>query len=232
MKDIGSASVTGSADCLPILQKMVDNVSRAKQALPSEFTSAAPEALRGHLVDFGRKIQADSKGGSDLMPVWELYRSAIDFFPDCDAFAVVGWGVAGKLETEDIQSRVGALQHTMTVFGTSFQGAGATREAASDSVSAAGVKITEGAKDQTEKVVGHAIQVLFACMEKTLQDECVGQFFILWSVASEARRCCASVPRARSVYHDVADQGSAAWRGTGDLTICCRRRRAGAGFLV
>ena len=51
MKDIGSASVTGSADCLPILQKMVDDVSRAKQALPSEFTSAAAQAPR---VTLGR----------------------------------------------------------------------------------------------------------------------------------------------------------------------------------
>ena len=50
------------------------------------------------------------------MLVWELYRSAIEFFPDCDAFAVVGWSIAEKLETEDIHSRVGALQHTMTVF--------------------------------------------------------------------------------------------------------------------
>ena len=96
-------------------------------------------------------------------------------------------------------------------------------------MSAAGAKITEGAKDQTEKVLGHAMQVLYACTEETPQDECVGQFFF---VALEVRRCRASVPRARSVYHDVADQGSAAWRGTGDLRICCRRRRAGAGFFV
>ena len=54
LKDIGSASVTGSAECLPTLQKMFGDVSRAKQALPSEFTSAAAQALWGHLVDFGK----------------------------------------------------------------------------------------------------------------------------------------------------------------------------------
>ena len=85
LKDMGSASVTGSADFLPTLQKMVDDVSRAKQTLPSEVTSAAAQALRGHLVDFERKVQANRWGGSDLMAVRGFYRSAVEFFPDCDA---------------------------------------------------------------------------------------------------------------------------------------------------
>ena len=63
LKHIGSASVTGSAECLPALQKMVGDVSRAKQALPSEFTSSAAQALRGHLVDFGRKCRRTASAG-------------------------------------------------------------------------------------------------------------------------------------------------------------------------
>ena len=44
-----------------------------------------------------------------------------------------------------------------------------------------------------------------------------------------SRRCRACVLRARSVYHDIADQGSAAWRGRVDRRIRCQRRLAGAG---
>ena len=146
LKDIGSASVTGSAECLPALLKMVGDFSRAKQALPTEFTSAAAQALRGHLVDFGRKMQAKSRCGPDLMEMQKLHRSVIDLFPECDALAE---DIVEKLETTDFQCRLDALQQTMNVFGTSFQGAGAaekiaTLEAASDSVSAAGAKVSEG----------------------------------------------------------------------------------------
>ena len=94
LKDIGSASVTRSADFLPTFQKMVDDVSRAKQALPSEVTSAAAQALRGHLVDFGRKMQGNRWGGSDLMAVRGFCRSAIEFLPDCGALAAISEGIA------------------------------------------------------------------------------------------------------------------------------------------
>ena len=69
----------------------------------------------------------------------------------------------------------------------------ATLEAASDSVSAAGANITQGAKDQIEKGLGHAMQVLFPCMEDTPQDECVRQFFRLWSLAQEVLQDCAAL---------------------------------------
>ena len=44
-KDVGSASVTGSAQSSCPLQKMVGDISRAMQALPSEFSNAAAWAL-------------------------------------------------------------------------------------------------------------------------------------------------------------------------------------------
>ena len=122
---------------------MVEDVSRAKQALPSESTSAAAQALWSHLADFGRKIQANSKGGSDLVAVRGLCRSAIELFSDCDALAAISQGIAEKLVAEDIQSRLGALQQTMNVFGTSFQGAGAAENVAG------GAKITKGLKDES-----------------------------------------------------------------------------------
>ena len=165
---------------------MVDNVSRAKQALPSEFTRAAVDALRDHLVDFGRKIQANSKSGS----CWRCGTSTSlrsTSSPIATPWPSYQRGIAEKLETEDIQSRLGALQQTMKDFETSFQSAGAaekiaTLEAVSDSASAAGANIT---KDQIEKGLGHAMQDLFPCKEETPQDECMGQFFSLWSVALE-----------------------------------------------
>ena len=136
-------------------------------------------------------MQANSKCGPDLMEMQKLYRSAIELFPECDALSVISEDIVGKLETTtDFQCRLDALQQTMNVFGTSFQGAGAaekvaTLKAASDSVSAVGAKVTKGVKDEIEKNLGHALEVLYPCTEETPQDECVGQFFSLWSAALE-----------------------------------------------
>ena len=75
LKDIGS----GSADFLPTLQK--------------EVTSPAAQALRGHLVDFGSKMQGNRWSGSDLMAVRGFCRSAIEFLSDCDALAALSEGI-------------------------------------------------------------------------------------------------------------------------------------------
>ena len=207
---------------------MIGDVSRAKQPLPSEFTVAAAQALLGHLVDFGRKMQANSKCGPNLTEMQKLYTSAIELFPECDALAVISEDIVEKLETTVFHSRLDALQQTMNVFKTSFQGAGAPEkiaalEAASDSVSAAGAKVTKGVKDEIEKGLGHALEVLYPCTEETPQDQCVGNFFSLWSAALEVLPDDA----AQTSY-----QGSAVWRGRCDRRIRCQRRRTGAGFLL
>ena len=117
-------------------------------------------------------------------------KTAIELFPDCDAIALISEDIVEKLKTTDFQCRLDALQQAMNVFGTSFQGAGtvekiATLKAASDSVSAAGAKVTKGVKDEIEKGLGHTLEVLYPCMEETPQGECVGLFFSLWWAALE-----------------------------------------------
>ena len=186
---IESASVTGSAECLPALQKMVGDVSRAKQALPSEFTSATAQALRVTWSISG-KCWRTAKCGPDLMETQKHYGSAIELFTECDALAVISEDIVEKLETTDFQCRLHALQQTMNVLGTSFQGAGAAEKiaalkTASDSVSAAGAKVTKDGKDEIEKGLGHPLEVLYPCIEETARYECVGQFFSLWSAALE-----------------------------------------------
>ena len=67
--------------------------------------SAAAQALRGRLVDFGRKIQANRWSGSGLLAVRGFYRSSIEFLPDCDASAAISEGIAEKMEMEDVMNQ-------------------------------------------------------------------------------------------------------------------------------
>ena len=151
------------------------------------------------------------------METQKFYRSAIELLPERDASAFISEDIVEKLETTAFQCRLDALQQTMNVFGTSFQGAGAAEkvdalQGASDYVSAAGAKVTKDAKDEIEKglrrwVRGPVLQL------------------VVGGTRSTPRRCRASVLRARLVYHDVADQGSAAWRGRGVPQNTLTRRR-------
>ena len=92
------------------------------------------------------------------METQKLYRSAIELFPECGASAIISEDIVEKLEIMDFQCRSHALQQTMNVFRTSFHGAGAAEkiaalEAASDSVSSAGAKVTKDGKVEIEKGV-------------------------------------------------------------------------------
>ena len=142
------------------------------------------------MVDFGRKNAGEQPVRARLDEMQKLYRSAIELSSECDALAVISEYIVEKLERTDFQCRLDALQQKMKIFGRSFQGAGAaekiaTLKAASDSVSAAGAKVTKGVKDEIEKGLGRALEVPCPCVGETPQDECVGRFFSLWSAALE-----------------------------------------------